>query len=56
VQTAKLQKENQELEFVLDMYGQENYDKRYADLNLLKWWHEFLAVNLWGKFSYKKIC
>ncbi|KAJ1389004.1 Zinc finger, RING-type [Sesbania bispinosa] len=25
----KLQKENQELEFVLDMHGQENYDKRY---------------------------
>lgn len=30
--TEKLQKENQELEFVLDMYGQENYEKRYSEV------------------------
>ncbi|XP_014504949.1 E3 ubiquitin-protein ligase BRE1-like 2 isoform X1 [Vigna radiata var. radiata] len=30
--TEKLQKENQELEFVLDMYGQENYDKSYSEV------------------------
>lgn len=34
MQTEKLQKENQELEFVLDMHGLENYDKRYADWKL----------------------
>ncbi|XP_027333941.1 E3 ubiquitin-protein ligase BRE1-like 2 isoform X2 [Abrus precatorius] len=28
----KLQKENQELEFVLDMHSQENYDKRYSEV------------------------
>ncbi|KAK7300426.1 hypothetical protein RJT34_11270 [Clitoria ternatea] len=28
----KLQKENQELEFVLDMHGQENYDKSYSEV------------------------
>ncbi|RDY10395.1 E3 ubiquitin-protein ligase BRE1-like 2, partial [Mucuna pruriens] len=30
--TEKLQKENQQLEFVLDMHGQENYDKRYSEV------------------------
>ncbi|KAG4953209.1 hypothetical protein JHK87_038803 [Glycine soja] len=30
--TEKLQKENQELEFVLDMHGLENYDKRYSEV------------------------
>lgn len=35
LQIEKLQKENKELEVVLDMYGEENYDKRYADLRLL---------------------
>ncbi|KAH1062252.1 E3 ubiquitin-protein ligase BRE1-like 2 [Glycine max] len=30
--TEKLQKENQELEFILDMHGQENYDKRHSEV------------------------
>ena len=35
LQIEKSVKENKELEFVVDMYSEENYDKRYADLRLL---------------------
>lgn len=37
LQIEKLQKEKQELQIVLDMYGQEGYDNRYILLRV--WYH-----------------